>query len=201
MSDKKEPSQILRHVPEEIVGERVCLRPLRDEDAPAIYEAIEESRAQLIPWLPFVTPEYDLREAETFVRRSRANWILRKDLGLAIWRREDGRYLGGTGLHRIDWEIPHFEIGYWLRTSEEGKGYMIETVKLLARTCFETLGANRLEIRCDSLNFRSAAVPRRLGFIHEATLRNQSRTATGELRDTFIFALTPEDYARVSLDF
>ena len=62
--------------------------------------------------------------------------------------------------------------------------------------CFETLGANRVEIRCDALNARSAAVPRRLGFVHEATLRNDTRDHTGKLRDTFIFGMTPDDYAR-----
>ena len=132
-----------------------------------------------------------MAEAQAHVRRARAKWILREDLALGIWRNEDGRFLGGTGLHRIHWEIPAFEIGYWLRKSEEGKGYMSEAVTLLTRCCFETLKANRLEIRCDSRNQRSANVPRRLGFAHEATLRNDNRTRSGELRDTFVFALTP----------
>lgn len=193
----KEPPCILREVPEELTGERVLLRPFRVEDAEGVYEAVAESLAHLQPWLPWATPEYDLTEAQAFVRRARAHWILRDDLPLGIWRREDGRYLGGTGLHRIHWDIPAFEIGYWLRQSEEGKGYMTEAVTLLTRCCFDTLKANRLEIRCDARNARSANVPRRLGFVHEATLRNHSRSKNGELRDTFVFALTPEDYKRL----
>lgn len=196
-SASKEPPVILRELPEEITGERILLRPFRVEDAPAVHEAIAESVAHLQPWLPWAKPEYDLVEAQSFVRRALAKWILREDLAIGIWKRDTGRYLGGTGLHRIHWDIPAFEIGYWLRQSEEGRGYMAEAVTLLTRCCFETLKANRLEIRCDTRNLRSANVPRRLGFIHEATLRNDSRATTGELRDTFIFTLTPEDYERL----
>ena len=193
----KEPPCILRDVPEEIIGARILLRPFRVEDASAVHEAVAESVAHLRPWMPWATPEYDLAEAQAYVRRALAKWILREDLALGIWKRDEGRYLGGTGLHRIQWDIPAFEIGYWLRQSEEGRGYMAETVTLLTRCCFTTLNANRLEIRCDTRNTRSANVPRRLGFVHEATLRNDSRATSGELRDTFVFALTPADYERV----
>ena len=192
----KEPPIVLRDVPDEIIGERILIRPFRSDDAQAIFDAIYESRDHLYSWLPFATPDYNLQEAQAFARRAQARWILREDMPVGIWRREDGRYLGGTGLHRIDWTVPHFELGYWLRRSEEGKGYMTEAVTLLCRMCFETLSANRVEIRCDAQNARSAAVPRRLGFVHEATLRNDTRDHTGKLRDTFIFGMTPDDYAR-----
>jgi ribosomal-protein-serine acetyltransferase len=192
----KEPPIILRDVPEKIVGERIVIRPFQPDDAQAIFEAIYESRDHLYPWLPFATPDYNLQEAQVFARRAQARWILREDMPVGIWRREDGRYLGGTGLHRIDWSVPHFEIGYWLRRSEEGNGYMTEAVTLLCKMCFETLGANRVEIRCDAQNARSAAVPRRLGFVQEAILRNDTRDHTGKLRDTFIFGMTPDDYTR-----
>ena len=82
---------------------------------------------------------------------------------------------------------------------------MTEAVKLMCKLCFETLKANRVEIRCDSLNLRSAAIPRRVGFIHEGTLRNSTRGVSSatkgqssELRDMHLFSLIPEDYARIS---
>ena len=69
------------------------------------------------------------------------------------------------------------------------------------RLAFEALGANRVEIRCDGRNARSLAVPARLGFVPEATLRNHCRDGRGELRDTRIFAMTPEDYAHARTDW
>jgi hypothetical protein len=41
-----------------------------------------------------------------------------------------------------------------------------------------------------------AAIPRRLNFVHEATLRNEARDPQGCLHDTMVFAMTPADYAR-----
>jgi ribosomal-protein-serine acetyltransferase len=120
-------------------------------------------------------------------------------LAVAVLDRTTSRYLGGSGLHRIDWDVPAFEIGNWLRTSAVGQGYVSEAVRLLCGLAFDTLGGKRVEIRCDARNTRSVAVPRRLGFVQEGCLRNQCRDGAGELRDTLVFAMTPEDYAAASV--
>lgn len=181
-------------LPDEILGERILLRPYKAGDGAALWEAVDSSREHLRRWLPWVDKTRSVEDAEENARRMSARWLLCEDLTVGIWHRETGVLLGGSGLHRIDWTVPKFEIGYWLRKSAEGQGYMTETVRLLCGTAFGLLKANRVEIRCDTRNVRSAAVPRRLGFQHEATLRNNSRVADGELCDTFIFALTPADY-------
>jgi ribosomal-protein-serine acetyltransferase len=97
-------------------------------------------------------------------------------------------------LHRINWSTPSFEIGYWLRASAHGQGFCAEATRLLAVAAFETLGAARVEVRCDSANVKSANVPRRLGFNHEATLVCERRNSEGELSDALIFALTWADW-------
>ena len=97
-------------------------------------------------------------------------------------------------MHRIVWSVPSFEIGYWIRTRSEGAGSITEATALLAAFAFDSLHAQRVRIRCDAANKRSAAVPQRLGFTHEATLRNEARRGDGSLRDTFEFGLTPDDF-------
>jgi RimJ/RimL family protein N-acetyltransferase len=52
----------------------------------------------------------------------------------------------------------------------------------------------RVEIHCDPHNLRSQAVPRKLGFTHEATLRQRTRTPDGRPRDTMIWTLLSDDY-------
>ncbi len=186
---------ILRDLPDELIGERILIRPPRPGDGAAIFEAVEESRAEISPWLPWAAKTLAPSDSEQAARRGAARWLLREDLMVGIWDRETGRYLGGSGLHRIDWTVPSFEIGYWLRVSAWGQGYVTEAVQVLCRFAFETLGANRVEIRCDPENTRSSAVPKRLGFRQEAHLRNDVRDGAGALRGTLIFALTPDDYA------
>ena len=194
MTEQKPP--ILINLPDELIGERVLVRPLRSGDGTVVYEAVDESREQLDPWMPWAKNTKAADDSEVAARRGAAKWLLREDLMVGIWERETGRYLGGSGLHRIDWSVPAFEIGYWIRTSAQGRGYVSETVRLLCGLAFETLAAKRVEIRCDALNVRSNAVPRRLGFVQEAILRSDCRGESGELRDTLIFAMTPEDYVR-----
>ncbi len=120
-------------------------------------------------------------------------WLTREDLIVAI-RSRDGTMLGGSGLHRIDWERRAFEIGYWIRKSATGKGHVTEAVQLLTAVCFDRLDASRVEIRCDPKNVKSSAVPERLGYLQEALLRSQSRGTDGSLRDTLVYALTPTSF-------
>ena len=184
-------------LPEAIPGERVLLRPWRPGDAAALFAAVTESKERLRPWMPWVEGYRARADAEAYVERVGANWADRCDLALGIWHRESGRLLGATGLHNIDWSVPSFEIGYWIRDGEEGKGYVEESVRLLVRLVFADLGAQRLAITCDAENTRSRRIPERIGFLLEGRLRNHQRTAQGTLRDTLVFALTPEDWQSI----
>ena len=96
--------------------------------------------------------------------------------------------VGGGGLHRIDWDVPRFEIGYWVRRRFAGQGYITEAVRGITRFAFETLGARRVEIRCDVRNVRSQRVAERAGYELEATLHSHMVAPDGALRDTLIYA-------------
>jgi RimJ/RimL family protein N-acetyltransferase len=180
---------------EELRGPRVIVRPYRLEDAEEVFAAIEESREHIRPWLPWVDQHQTVDDSRDFILRTQAQWLAREqDLTVGVFEASGGRYLGGSGLHIRGWDVPAFEIGYWLRASAEGHGYMAETVKLLTDFAFASLGAQRVMIRCDARNTRSAAVAERLGFVREARLRNELRShLTGELRDTLVFSLIPSD--------
>jgi ribosomal-protein-serine acetyltransferase len=92
--------------------------------------------------------------------------------------------------------VPRFEIGYWCRSSETGKGYVTEVVQALSKVAFEHLGAARVEIRCDDSNLRSAAVAERCGYTLEGVLKNHERNPKGDLCSTRIYALTNLNHLR-----
>jgi len=178
---------------EELRGKRIVVRPYRESDAQELFEAIAESRDHLRPWLPFADEHQTIDESRHWIIQQMAHWLLRDDLALSIWELSTSRYLGGTGLYPHDWGIGYFEIGYWIRVSAEGHGYITEAVRLLTDYACENLKANRLEIRCNELNARSAAVPKRLGYILEGCLRNHLATSNGRLRTTLVFSMIPTD--------
>lgn len=189
-----EVSPINIEVPETIEGPRILLRRVAADDAPAITEAVLESLDTLRPWMPWAHSATIPEDIRGWVARAQAAWPLRDSLEMLIVERATGRLLGNAGLPRLSWRVRSFEIGYWLRTSAEGHGYMREAVQLLTRVAFQRLGANRVEIRIDPSNERSLNVAKRLGFVFEGTLRNIGLDAHGRLLDRSVFSLTPEDY-------
>jgi RimJ/RimL family protein N-acetyltransferase len=178
---------------EELHSERLTVRPYRASDAQALFEAVAESRDHIRPWLPFADAHQTVEESIDWIIHQQANWLTRQDLVLSIWEKATNGFLGGTGIHPRNWGNRCFEIGYWLRASASGHGYMTEAVQLLMNYAFASLAANRVEIHCDERNIRSAAIPRRLGFIQEACLRNHMAASDGTLRTSLVFALIPSD--------
>ncbi|MCB9451270.1 MAG: GNAT family N-acetyltransferase [Anaerolineaceae bacterium] len=179
---------LLLDFPDSFETERLLIRAPHPGDGRAVNEAVIESLDNLRPWMPWAQTAPTIEENETFVRRAAAQFALREDLPLFLFRKADNRFVGGSGLHRIDWSVPHFEIGYWVRTSLEGQGYVTEAVHGIANFAFTALSAERVEIRCDVRNERSAAVARRAGFRLDGCLRHDARGARGELRDTYVFS-------------
>lgn len=191
----KPPYRTLIPLFEELHGPRVILRPYCEVDAQALRDAVAESRDHLRPWMPFADEHQTIEESRDWIIQQQAAWLLRRTMNMGIWdTASPDSYLGGIGLHPHDWDVGHFEIGYWLRKSAEGHGYMAEAVSLLTHFALNDLKANRVEILCDAQNIRSAAVARRLGFVHEGTLRNDSLQPNGGgIRSTHVFSRIPTD--------
>lgn len=191
---------LLLDFPTEWRGERVLLRTLRDEDAQPMFDAIRESAERIAQWMPWPKYHQTVDDTVEWIRRQQASWIAREGFqGIGIFDVRDGRYLGGTGMHVLDWQIGSFEIGYWLREGAEGHGYISEAARLLTMFAFTQLHAERVMIRCDARNERSKHVPERLGFVFEGRLRHDSLGVDGAIRDTLVFAMIPEDFMRARI--
>jgi RimJ/RimL family protein N-acetyltransferase len=150
-------------MPQELVGERVMLRPYRPGDGAAFWQAIEESREHLRPWMPWSERITTPADAEAHVQRGLLSWTRRDDLIVGLWERTTGTFLGESGLGP-DWEAREFELGFWLRSSAEGHGYMTKANRLLCEWAFAAFSAQRVFMCCDLRNLRSIAVAHRLGF-------------------------------------
>ena len=180
---------VLIEVPEEIRSERLLIAAPRAGLGPLMHEAVAESMDRIKPWLPWAQEQPSLEECEARMRRMHAKFILREDLPYLIFDREaqGRRLLGGTGLHRMDWAVRRFEIGYWIRSSAEGHGYVAEAVNAMAEMCFTKLNARRLDLRADVSNARSRAVAERCGFALESVVKNESLNPGGEVRDMCVY--------------
>jgi len=181
---------LLLEFPTEFYTERLLIRMPKPGDGKAVFDAIQASIDELKPWMPFAHKEQSEEETEINIRDSYTKFIKREDLRLLIFHMDTGDFIASSGLHRINWSVPKFEIGYWIDTRYSGKGYITEAVQGISKFAFSKLKARRIEIRCDSKNDKSRKVPERLGFTLEGILKNNAISADGkELRDTCIYAM------------
>jgi len=184
-----EMNPLLLDFPTEFYTDRLFIRMPLPGDGKVVAQAINESIEELKPWMPFAQDKQTVEEAEINIRKSHAQFLQREDLRLLIFFKETGEFIGSSGLHRMNWDVPKFEIGYWIDSRFSRKGYMTEAVEGIINFALKELGARRLEIRCDSNNVKSRAIPEKLGFKLEGILENDDVAANGlDLRDTCIYA-------------
>ncbi|MCA9604675.1 MAG: GNAT family N-acetyltransferase [Myxococcales bacterium] len=176
-----------------ILTPRLCIRAWNPVDAPALAEAIGASLDHLRPWMPWIADEpMPLDDRITQLRLFRARFDGDDDYIYGIWDRAETRVLGGTGLHRRIGEGA-LEIGYWIRPDRANEGLVTEASAALVRVAFAVHRVGRVEIHCAPDNHASARVPEKLGFTHEATLRERTTTPDGKPRDTMIWTLFRSD--------
>lgn len=185
---------ILLDLPARVDTARLVLRPPRAGDGAALHAAIAESLPELrrfLASLPWVGRPQSVDASESFCRHAEANFLARKDLPFLLFERTSGEIVGATGLHRIDWSTVKAEVGYWVRVSRSGRGYIGEAVGAMTAYAFDHLSAARVEIVTDEENAASRRVAERCGFVLEGVLRSERRAPDGSLRNTCIYARLP----------
>ena len=182
--------------PYRIETERLVIRCWDPRDAPLLKDAIDSSLDELRPWMPWADAEpTSLDEKANLLRGFRGRFDTGEDFAYGMFAPGEAEVVGGTGLHtRVGDD--GFEIGYWVRASRAGEGLATEASAALTRVAFAVCGADRVEIRTDPANERSAAIPRKLGFTREATLRRRlPGRREGEWRDVVVFSLFRDELA------
>jgi RimJ/RimL family protein N-acetyltransferase len=176
-----------------IVTDQLILRCYDPSDAVALKAAVDASVGHLaeMPWSRDEPQTLD--EKVALLRRFRGLFDLGQDFVYGIFDRDDTTVLGGSGLHPRVGEHAR-EIGYWVHAAHVRRGLATEAAGALTRVGFEIERLARIEIHCGPRNTRSAAVARKLGYTHEATLRERTVDTGGNPRDTMIWTLFAADY-------
>ena len=156
-------------------GRALELRPLKAREARVLFALVDANRSHLRRWLPWVDATRSMGDIREFLRRVTAQAKAGTGQSFGLWWQ--GRLVGVASLAWIDAANQSAAIGYWLAQEAEGHGLMTAAVTALLRHGFRTLQLNRIEIRAGVRNRRSRAIPERLGFRHEGTLRQAERLA------------------------
>jgi RimJ/RimL family protein N-acetyltransferase len=170
----------------------LVLRPFREEDASALYEAVRESISEVSPWLPWCHEHYSIEESREFINSRELLSQGGEWYSFGIFEKDGGRVLGGVGINFINRVHQMANLGYWVRTSAAGRGIASGAARLSARFAFEQLGLQRVEIVTAAANIASQRVAEKAGARREGILRNRL-LIRGESLDAVLFSLVPED--------
>ena len=171
-----------------LISSRIELKPPALEWVEPLRLALSESYELHQLFLDWVEPDPSPLTVTATMNVAKEQFDRKEqELRFLIVRREDQELVGSISLHVRDVSVPYYELGYWVRQSAAGKGYITEAVLLLADYAFIHLHAARLEIRTAASNEKSRAVAERAGFRLEATLQNACRTQ-GHLDDMLVYS-------------
>jgi len=155
---------VLDALPERIeLDEGVVVRTYTADDIPQLVDVVNDNLDHLRPWMPWAQVPATLEAQTAWWRGSRQP---REDGGADLpygVYEVNGRLVGGTGFHARSGPGV-LEIGYWLAADATGRGLMTRVTAALVDVARRIDGVQRVEIKCDEANGRSAAIPRRLGF-------------------------------------
>lgn len=176
---------------------RLTLRPWHPADAPSLWQAIEESRSTLIPWMPWAASGHrDPEDTLEWIDSALRSWNAPEphDFFLGLHDRASGRVVGGTSFHQVLAEMAQAEIGYWVREDERGRGLCTEAVRALVTSGFRDWGLRRLVLTCAASNAASARVALKAGLTLEAR-HAKSRWVEGQGYDDELgFAVLADEW-------
>ncbi len=196
--------KLLLDLPDHFETARLILRPYRAGDGLAYYQVCHNNRGHLLPFEagnPALSV-HTVEDAEILMRQFAVAWAARDAFFLGAWERLTGAFVAQIYVGVVDWELPEFEIGYFVDQAHEGQGYVTEAVRVALKFAFEHLGAHRVRLECNETNVRSWRVAERCGFVHEGYLRQTKKHLKrddGAFSGDFIYGMLREEFERLNL--
>ena len=156
---------------------KVKILPHGPEYMDHVYAAVMESRAEIMPWMGWMHPGYDMHDTRLWLESRHEAWANGTDYAFAILDAQDDSFLGNCGLNHIDRDSRFANLGYLIRTSQTRRGAATAAARLVAGFGFDTLKMVRLEIVVSTGNKASQRVAEKAGALREGVwIRIAKRT-------------------------
>ncbi len=167
------------------------LRLLEEADATELHALIEANRAHLARWLPWASGQ-GFDQTLDFIRKTRSQ--ANENDGFQASIVLDDSIVGMAGYPGVDWDNRSTRIGYWLNEAHQGRGIVTAAVRLLVDHALKVWQLNRVEVHAATENRRSRAIPERLGFREEGTLR-RAQLVDGRYLDSVVYSTLAADHS------
>lgn len=173
---KKEMQKLLFDLPTRIETERLVIRKYEKGDGKGLYNLLERNnnREFLKDHVDEVNNVITIEDAEIRIRSLSADFTTRSRFVMGIWLKETNDFIGNIWIEPKKWEVPSFEIGYYLDQGYTKKGYATEAVKQSMNYVFNELNAYKIILITRDTNVESIKLAERLNFAKEGHLRECS---------------------------
>lgn len=171
----------------------VTLAPVCPADGSDVFDAVRESIAELTPWMPWCSVGYSLGDAESWISLSVDARATGDAFEFTI-RADDGRLLGCCGLNHIRHDDRFANLGYWVRTSETGRGIATAAARAVATWGFENTDLQCLEIMPALSNLRSQRVAEAAGASREGVLGSRL-LLEGTFHDAVMYSIVRSQWS------
>jgi ribosomal-protein-serine acetyltransferase len=173
------------------IREDLYLQLIEERHAAEVFSLVDQDRAYLRKWLPWVDATATVDDTLSFIRSSLEQFASNKGFAAGIWC--ELRFCGVIGTHKLDWLNRKVEIGYWLGRSFQGRGIMTAGCKAVVSHLLGEMDLNRITIHCAKENEKSCAVAQRLGFAEEGLAR-EAQLLHGQFHDLRCFTMLKKDF-------
>ncbi len=131
----------------ELSNNVVKIRRYYADDIPLLFEAARESTSEMLDWLSWCHPNYTVEESRSFVLSCETAWKQKTQFAFAVFDANSNLFLGGVGLNQFNRNHNFANLGYWVRSSQTGRGVATAAAILAAQYGFEDLGLYRIGFR------------------------------------------------------
>ncbi|MCY0096431.1 GNAT family N-acetyltransferase [Hoeflea ulvae] len=152
------------------IAPNLSLRLLQPDDADLLFEVVDQNRAHLRQWLPWLDRNTTREDSRAFIESIHHQHDAGKGFACGVFR--DNRLVGLCGFHEIDTHTRSVVIGYWLAEAHQGNGIISRCAAFFIDYAFTELGLQRVDIPVAEGNMRSRAVCERLGLSDQGTIEN-----------------------------
>jgi ribosomal-protein-serine acetyltransferase len=167
------------------------LRLFEESDAEELDRVIAANHAHLAKWLAWANDPGGAEARLAFIRRTREKVGANDGFCAAII--DGDAIVGWVGFDTVHWDSRSTSIGYWLARDRQGRGIVTEAVAALTGYAFDMWKLNRVEIRVEVGNQRSAAIAQRLGFREEGILRQGGRHGDS-FKDIVVYSMLAQEW-------
>lgn len=167
--------KMLLDIPSSIETERLIIKSYEEGDGKPYFSQLQANVDHLKEHADDATTIQTEEQAEIRIREYIADWVARTRFVMAIWEKVSHSLLGQMWIEPKKWDVPSFEIGWFLDKAWEGKGIATEATKGCLTFLFENLNAHKVDVKVRETNTRSFQLAERCGFVKEGLLRDYIR--------------------------